>query len=168
MGSGSEGLLAYVVVPYVSTINVERHLGVPLSVAWNELADIEHHVEWMADATSIEFLTTQHRGTGTRFSCLTQVGPFKTRDLMEITNWEEGSSIRVRHRGLITGEGCLQLRGYSDDSCQLTWNEVLRFPIGVGGPLTAALAQPILTRIWRGNLRRFEQSAIRRLESNKP
>lgn len=163
-----EAMRTDTVVFEVSTISVHRHLAVPLAVAWDELTDIEHHIEWMADAVSIEFVSDQRRGAGTRFSCLTQVGPLKTRDLMEITGWEEGSSITVRHSGLITGEGRLELRVNPNNGCQLTWNEVLRFPVVVGGPLAAAIAQPILTRIWRGNLQRFEQSALRRLESNEP
>ncbi|WP_298346895.1 SRPBCC family protein [Ferrimicrobium sp.] len=163
-----EGLLLRAVVTSMTSINVVRSLSVPLSVAWEELAAIDHHVEWMADAVRIDFVTDQHQGAGTRFTCLTKVGPLKTNDLMEITRWDEGHAIGVHHKGLITGEGLLELREAADETCLLSWKETLHFPKAIGGALTANLAQPILTKIWRGNLQRFEQSAIRRLESNKP
>jgi hypothetical protein len=34
----------------------------------------------------------------------------------------------------------------------VVWEEDLRFPWPLGGPLTAALAAPVLRRMWRKNL----------------
>ncbi|WP_298212578.1 hypothetical protein [Ferrimicrobium sp.] len=151
----------------MTSIHVVRKLSIPLTFAWRELASIDHHIDWMADAVRIDFETDRHTGVGTRFTCLTKVGPLRTNDLMEITRWDEGSAIGVRHKGLITGEGILELRKATDDSCLLSWSETLHFPAAIGGAFTEKLAQPVLTKIWRGNLRRFEQSAIRRLESDQ-
>jgi hypothetical protein len=39
---------------------------------------------------------------------------------------------------------------------RLTWSEEIDFPWRFGGPLGAAFARPILTLIWRGNLRRLK------------
>jgi hypothetical protein len=153
----------------VTTIDIERHIHVPIAIAWLELADIAHHIDWMADAESIEFSTDQHRGLGTRFTCLTKVGPLRTRDQMEITSWEEGTSIGVRHRGLIKGEGVLSLRpDGTQDACYLSWKEELHFRAIVGGSITAYVAEPVLTKIWVQNLERFERCARQRLESNEP
>ncbi len=147
-------------------IHIERALGIPISAAWLELADIAHHVDWMADALTIEFETSQRRGPGTCFTCQTKVGPFRSRDRMEIISWVEGASIGVRHRGLITGEGLLALRpGASDDACSVSWTEELHFRVFVGGALTAYVAEPVLTKLWHQNLSRFEDCARRRLES---
>jgi hypothetical protein len=37
----------------------------------------------------------------------------------------------------------------------LVWQEELRFPWYLGGPLTAYAAMPVLTYIWRRNLANF-------------
>ena len=66
---------------------------------------IERHVDWMADAESITFTSTTQRGVGTRFDCLTRVGPFRTTDRMTVTEWEPGRAMGIEHRGVVTGRG---------------------------------------------------------------
>jgi hypothetical protein len=36
------------------------------------------------------------------------------------------------------------------------WEEVLRFPWWMGGPLGERLAKPVLGHVWRTNLRRLQ------------
>ncbi|MBA3956373.1 MAG: hypothetical protein H0X58_06890, partial [Acidimicrobiia bacterium] len=52
---------------------------------WPHLAELESHVEWMADAEAIRFTSPQRRGVGTRFECDTRVGPFHLTDRMDVT-----------------------------------------------------------------------------------
>jgi hypothetical protein len=156
------------VVGNVITISIERRLRVPSRVAWEELADIEHHVDWMADAVHIDFASDRHRGLGTSFTCLTRIGPIRTRDVMEIVSWIEGSSIGVRHTGIVTGDGEFALHPIDDSSCRVSWNEMLHLPLLLGVAVAEKFARPILCRIWRRNLARFERSTLRRLESNEP
>jgi len=127
------------------------------SAVWRELAHLERHVEWMADAESIDFTTEQRRGVGTTFDCATRIGPLRTVDRMEVTRWDDGREMGVRHVGLVTGEGIFTLRpaGHDGEHTQLDWTEQLRFPWYLGGPVTGVLAGPVLRRIWRGNLRRL-------------
>ena len=73
------------------------------------LETIERHVDWMADAVEIRFVGEQRRGVATRFVCDTKVGPFTLTDRMEITEWEPGRSMGVRHSGLVTGSGVFTL-----------------------------------------------------------
>ena len=123
---------------------------------WRELADVGRHSEWMADAESITFTSSQHRGVGTTFDCVTKVGPFRTVDRMEVTQWEDGVSLGVRHVGLVQGEGVFTLAALDEGRrTRLAWTEDLRFPWHLGGPVTAWLARPVLRRIWRGNLSRL-------------
>lgn len=121
------------------------------------MADLGSHVEWMKDARSIEFISDRRRGVGTRMNVETRVGPLRTLDVIEVTGWVEGSTIEVVHRGIVTGEGALSVRS-SDGHARVSWVEELRFPWWLGGPLTAWLARPILAAVWRGNLRRLEES----------
>ncbi len=127
-------------------------IDAPLEAVWKEAADLPSHVEWMADAESIEFLGEARSGLGTRMKVETVVGPLRTTDLMEVTDWVEGKSIGVRHTGLVTGSGHFQLAPVAGGT-QFTWTEELSFPWYLGGPITAAFAKPVLGWIWRRNLR---------------
>lgn len=139
----------------MARIEVSREIGVPVGRVWEALADIGSHPAWMRDARSIEFLGSQTRGVGTRFQVETRVGPFRTLDLLEVTEWEEGRSIEVAHRGSIGGTGVLSVEG-SASRARVTWKERLEVPWRLGGPPIAWLAVQVLAVIWRGNLARLE------------
>jgi hypothetical protein len=145
----------------VARIRVRAVVDAPPAVVWAELADIASHVTWMADAVEIRFTGDHREGVGTTFDCVTRVGPLRTVDRMAVTSWVAGREIGVRHEGLVTGDGRFTLertdRGQADRGEQtvVAWSERLRFPWYVGGPVTALLAEPVLRRIWRGNLRRL-------------
>lgn len=147
-------------------LSVEIAIAAPREAVWAHLADIASHTEWMADAEAIEFLTAERRGAGTRFACRTRVGPLRATDLMEITEWSPSSHMGVRHSGAVRGQGRFELRatGATGGFTAMTWQEALRFPWWLGGPLGARLARPLLRRIWQGNLERLRD----RVESAPP
>ena len=125
----------------------------PTDDIWREVAVIESHVEWMADATEIRFLTLQREGVGTRFECDTKIGPLTTTDVMEITDWQPGYRIGVRHTGAVEGTGEFTLTAVGDNRTDFRWCEQLRFPWYFGTHLGARVARPILGWVWRRNLR---------------
>jgi carbon monoxide dehydrogenase subunit G len=128
----------------------------PPAEVWERLADVADHVNWMADAAAIRFTGERRQGVGTTFECETRLGPLRTIDRMEITEWSPGEAMGVRHRGLVTGTGRFTLRPTDGGQrTELTWDEDLRFPRRLGGPVTAAVARPLLRRVWSSNLRRF-------------
>lgn len=138
-------------------IVVVKDLHQPIDVVWSEIANFEQHVQWMADAERIDFLTDQRRGTGTRMSVRTRVGPFSTNDILEVWDWSEGERIGVFHHGLVSGIGMFVLAP-TEGGTRFVWWEHLTFPWYLGGVLTATLAAPILKLIWIRNLNRFARS----------
>lgn len=134
---------------------------------WDDVRQIASHVEWMKDAVSIKFDDDgenaagdpaddpRREGVGVRFSCRTKVGPIVLNDRMEVTEWTEGRLIGIRHQGLVTGEGRLQINPIDDTRTEVVWEEQLLFPARMGGPIGARLARPILRRIWTSNLTRL-------------
>jgi hypothetical protein len=133
-------------------VDVGVTIDAPPGAVWATVEQIEHHVDWMADAERITFTTVQTRGVGTSFDCLTRVGPFRLVDRMTVTEWEPARSIGIEHRGLVTGRGRFTLRPSPGDRTRFTWIEDLRFPWWMGG----FVAAPVLRTVWRRNLRRLK------------
>jgi len=136
----------------MATISISITINATPSVVWEEMRHIDRHVNWMADAVAIDFMSEQREGVGTSFTCLTKVGPLATRDVMTITQWEPVSAMGVEHVGLIKGSGVFTLRPHGSATL-VTWRESLVFPWWAGGPLGGWCARPILTAIWKKNLR---------------
>ena len=141
----------------MARIAVSRTMDARTDRVWAAMADLGSHVEWMKDARSIVFTGEQRAGVGTRMQVETRFGPLRTLDVMEVTGWEEGKSIEVAHHGLVKGQGTLRAT-VLDQKTMVTWEEELTFPWWLGGGLTAWLARPILAAVWRGNLRRLDES----------
>ncbi len=133
---------------------------------WADLAQISSHVEWMSDAEAITFGSDQRQGVGTTFSTATKVGPFRLLDRMEVTEWEPGRVMGIRHTGVVTGTGRFTLEAITGpgdpapEHTRFTWDESLLFPTWMGGGLGGRAGGPVLKWIWRRNLeqlrRRFE------------
>ena len=136
-------------------IKVSIDIDASPEAVWTVVEPVERHVDWMHDAVAIRFTTDQHRGAGTEFLCDTKVGPFKLVDRMEITEWEPGEVMGVRHTGLVTGSGRFTLTPIDlGRRTRFTWEETLIFPWWMGGPLGAFIGGRVaLAPIWRRNLR---------------
>lgn len=134
-------------------IEVSTVIDAAPEAVWAAVEDIDSHTEWMTDAVAIRITGPQNAGVGTTFECDTAVGPFRLTDLMEITVWEPGAAMGVRHVGLVTGEGVFTISEESGNRSRFTWRERLVFPWWMGGPVGGLIGAPIMKRIWRGNLR---------------
>lgn len=134
-------------------IRVSTTIDRPPDEVWDELRDIGAHAEWMADAEEIRFTSPARSGVGTTFDCVTRVGPVRLTDRMEVTEWQEGRVMGVRHTGVVTGTGRFTLRpGDHGDTC-FTWEERLHFPWWMGGALGGVVGDRVMRAIWRRNLR---------------
>jgi carbon monoxide dehydrogenase subunit G len=133
---------------YVSTL-----IDATPSEVWQAVEPIERHVEWMTDAEAIRFEGDQRRGVGTRFVCDTKVGPLRLTDHMEVTEWDTPRTMGVRHAGVVTGTGRFTIEPAVQGGTLFAWEEDLRFPWYLGGPLAGAVGGgQVMRRIWRQNL----------------
>lgn len=123
---------------------------------WGVVEDVADHVSWMADAEAIRFTGDQRRGVGTTFECDTKIGPARLTDVMEITEWEDGAVMGVRHTGIVTGTGRFTLHPAGPGRTEFRWEEELRFPVWMGGPLRDPVGGRILELVWRRNLARLK------------
>ncbi len=138
-------------------IKIEIRIRAPLQLVWEMVADIRTHTEWMVDAESITVTSDCSSGVGTTFDCVTKIGPFRTIDHMEITEWIEERVMGVAHRGLVSGSGRFTLQEAGPSDTNFSWEETLTFPWWIGGRLTSIGSTPVLKAIWRGNLRRLSR-----------
>jgi hypothetical protein len=136
-------------------VRISMEMPFERELVWNELAALEDHVEWMLDAVAIRVTSEQRRGLGTRFDCDTKFGPLRLTDMMEVTEWEHGERIGVRHSGAVNGTGCFTLRDVPGPATVVEWQESLVFPWWLGARLGAQLAKPLFATVWRGNLGRL-------------
>ena len=137
----------------MTRISVETAIDAPPAEVWAHLEQLEHHVDWMADAVAITFESASTRGIGTRFVCDTRVGPLRLSDRMEVVEWRPPAAMGVRHTGLVTGTGRFSLTKHSSGGTVLRWDEDLTFPWYLGGVVAGAVGgQAVLRRIWRRNL----------------
>lgn len=140
----------------MARIKVSIDIAAPVDRVWQVVEPVERHVDWMADAESIDFVTDQRRGVGTSFLCRTKVGPIRLTDKMRITRWETGRAMGVEHVGLVTGSGVFTLEALDAATTRFVWEEELIFPWWLGGPIGAFIGgKVVLGAIWRGNLRRL-------------
>lgn len=137
-------------------MKIKVSVTIPASpaVVWDDVENIANHVEWMADAESIEFLSHRHEGLDTSFVCVTKVGPLRLRDTMTITEWAPRKAMGIRHEGLVRGAGRFTLKS-KRGATKFTWTERLTFPWYLGGSVAAIFAKPVLRAIWKRNLRRL-------------
>ena len=59
--------------------------------------------------------------------------------------------------GIVTGEGKFTLTEISQDKTEFQWEETLRFPIYLAGPIGEFFGSPILKLIWRNNLKGLKE-----------
>lgn len=111
----------------------------------------------MDDVVAIRFTSSSTSGTGTTFDCDTKVGPFHLTDRMEITEWSPPRSMGVRHVGIVTGAGRFKLRRARHGRTRFTWDERLRFPLRLGGPIAGVAGRVVLGRVWRRNLANLKE-----------
>ncbi len=139
----------------MARIRVSIDIDAPPEQVWAAIRDVRGHAAWMADARAIRVTSRRSEGVGTAFECDTQLGPLRTTDRMEITEWRPARAMGVRHTGVVTGDGRFTLRPVRRSNRARTrfrWQERLTFPWWLGGPVGAVVGGRVLRWVWRRNL----------------
>ena len=140
----------------MARIRVATTIDAPPKAVWAVIEDINSHVDWMNDAVAIRFMSRRAQGVGAAFECDTQIGPFRLTDRMAVTEWKPCRVMGVRHEGLVTGTGRFILRRRRGGRTRFTWDERLRVPWRLGGPIGGVVTAVILRRVWATNLRNLK------------
>ena len=140
----------------MARLRVSTLIEAPPAVVWAAIEDIATHVEWMEDAAAIRFDGPRQRGVGTTFLCDMKVGPIRFTDRMTIREWAPGRALGVTHDRVVSGSGRFTLQRRRRGRTRFTWEERLHFPMWLGGPVGAAAAKLVLTRMWRQSLRNLK------------
>lgn len=139
----------------MSRIRVGVTIDAPPRVVWSFVRDVSTHPSWMAEAESLRLVGGRPNRVGAVYECETRVGPLRTLDVMEITEWRPRRAIGVRHVGLVTGTGRFTLRRRGART-RFTWSESLTFPWALGGPVGGVVGGWVLKLVWRRNLRHLK------------
>ena len=76
---------------------------------------------------------------------------------MTVTEWRPGVVMGIEHRGVVTGAGASRCTRCPGGLTELCWDEELRYPWWMGGPVGERASRPVFTRLWRANLARLRQ-----------
>lgn len=147
----------------MTRVRVAVDVDAPPAVVWDVLRDIGSHVVWMVDAVAIRFTSSRREGVGTTFECDTRVGPLRLVDRMEVVRWRPRKELAIRHVGVVTGTGRILLRRRRGGRCRVVWDERLRFPWWLGGPVGGLAGARVLALIWRKDLRNLRRLVESRL-----
>ena len=96
----------------MARVTVDIEIPADIATVWADVAELSSHVEWMADAESIEFMGDATSGVGTVMKVVTKIGPLQTNDIIRVVEWAPGESIGVHHEGLVTGTGAFHLEAH--------------------------------------------------------
>ncbi|WP_428117521.1 SRPBCC family protein [Candidatus Poriferisodalis sp.] len=142
-------------------IEVSIDIPAPPQEVWDYVADVASNVEWMADASSITFVSPATQGVGTTYDCVTKVGPLRTTDRMEIVEWDPPHALGVAHKGVVRGGGRFTLAPI-EEGTRFTWSEDLTLPWYFGSRVGRQPAAMVLKRFWRRNLRTLRARILER------
>jgi carbon monoxide dehydrogenase subunit G len=135
-------------------LRVTRTLRAAPERVWDVLADWERQAEWMPDVAWMRVVGPQRR-LGARVLARTRVlGVPATTDVLEVVIWDPPRTLRVAHRGFVSGWGEWRLEpGSGGTTTRFVWDEHLRLPFGAVGELGLRLYGPVQRAMARWSLR---------------
>ena len=135
------------------TIEIAQTMPGPPRVVWDLITDWEHQDDWMLEASDF-VVTSEHReGIGVEAEATIKIGGITTRDKVRVVGWEPLRRLAIEHLGWVSGVGELHLTPLGTDRTHLFWREELVPPMGALGAVGLSAFKPVMTRIFRRDLR---------------
>lgn len=120
----------------------------------------------MLEASDFEVVSEQREGVGVEALATIRVGGITTRDLVRVVGWEPARHLAIEHRGWVSGTGNIYLTPVGERRTHVLWREELTAPLGVPGSVGLWLVKPLLSRIFRRDLRVL--AALVRVRAHPP
>ncbi|MFN2613988.1 MAG: SRPBCC family protein [Actinomycetota bacterium] len=131
---------------------VTARIEAPPSRVWEVLRDWEGSAGWMVDATTVDVLSPQREGAGTRVRAITRIAGVALTDVMIVTRWEPPRLLEVQHVGWpIRGLAWFELAPDAG-ATRFEWAEELDPPLGPLGELGGTVLRAPIERMLRRSL----------------
>lgn len=131
-------------------------IDAPIERVWAELADIPGQVRWMREMKSVRLLTPGPVGVGTRGEATVRILGISVTDPVEVTEFDPPRRFAIRHEGLFTGGGVIELRPGADGTTTIvSWDETLIPPFLPD--LVLAIQRPVFAAVFQADLHHFRE-----------
>jgi uncharacterized membrane protein len=131
-------------------------IDAPLDRVWAALVDIEAQPRWMREMLEVRLLTPPPIRVGTRGEATVRILGITVTDPVEITELAPPRRFAIRHEGLFTGGGVIELEAGADGSTTIVrWDETLVAPLFPH--LWARVSVPIMEGLFQGDLEHFRR-----------
>ena len=135
------------------SIEIAQTVPGPPSVVWELITDWEHQGDWMLEARDFKVISEQREGVGVEAEASISIGGITTRDVVRVVGWEPERRLAIEHRGWVSGLGEIHLTPLGNDRTHIFWREELTPPIGMLGALGLSAFKPLMTRIFKRDLK---------------
>jgi hypothetical protein len=135
----------------------------PSGVVWELLTDWEHQGDWQLEASDFEVVSPHRTGVGVEAEATVRIGGISTRDRIRVDVWEAERHLGIVHLGWVGGRGDLRLTPMGDTT-RVDWREELHPPLGLLGALGMRLFRPLMSRVFRRDLKVLAKLVSSRVE----
>ena len=125
----------------------------PVEAIWELITDWEHQDDWMLEASDFVVVSDQREGVGVEAEATIRIGGISTRDRVRVSEWEPHRRLGIEHLGWVTGRGIIELTPVAGNRTHVWWREELDPPLGALGALGMTAFKPLMSRIFRRDLR---------------
>ncbi|HZJ51185.1 MAG TPA: SRPBCC family protein [Actinomycetota bacterium] len=138
------------------TIDTTGVLPAPPEVVWKLITDWEHQGDWMLEAKDFKVLTEHREGVGVEAEATVSIGGISTRDRVRVSGWDPPQRLEIEHDGWVSGRGEFKLTPVGKDRTHVFWREELNPPLGALGTVGMNLFRPMMSRLFKRDLRILE------------
>lgn len=129
----------------------------PPEVVWRLITDWENQGDWQLEARDFVLRSAAREGVGVTAEATVSIGGITTRDSVEVVAWELNELLAIEHKGWVSGRGEIRLTPLRSathpDRTHVFWTETLHPPLGIAGAIGLILFKPLMTRIFKRDLR---------------